>query len=177
MITFKSFFIALFFSGVLMAGISIIIGATDQLIFSIDSKAFSHASNLIFLLFGPIYFLSLIPFYPGKANEDKENLPEAIQKAANCPKFLEVLISYIIIPLIAVFTLILLIYIIQNIGGEFWTDNLLEPMLVSYAITVILVYILASELENKFAIYFRRLSHHLITNRGLSNYMFLYQPR
>ena len=81
---------------------------------------------------------------------------ETIDEAAHCPKFLEILISYILIPLIAVFTLILVIYIIKNIGGEFWTDNLLEPMLVSYAITVILVYILASEIENKFTAFFRK---------------------
>ena len=46
---------------------------------------------------------------------------------------------------------------IKSIGGEFWTDNLLEPMLVSYAITVILVYILASEIENKFTWFFRKI--------------------
>ena len=82
---------------------------------------------------------------------------ETIDEAAHCPKFLEILISYILIPLIAVFTLILVVYIIKNIGGEFWTDNLLEPMLVAYAITVILVYILASEIENKFTAFFRKI--------------------
>jgi hypothetical protein len=56
-----------------------------------------------------------------------------------------------------VFTLILVIYIIKNINGTFWTDNLLEPMLVSYAIAVILVYILASEIENKFTVLFRKI--------------------
>ena len=155
MISFKAFFIALFFSGVIYGGIAIILGATDTLIFSIDYKAFSHSANIIFLLFGPLYFLSLIPLYPGKENMDKHDQLEKIEHAANCPKFLEILISYIIIPLIAVFTLILVIYIVQNISGDFWRDNLLEPMLVSYAITVILVYILASEIENKFAAFFR----------------------
>ena len=72
-------------------------------------------------------------------------------------RFFEVLISYVIIPLIAVFTIILLIYIVQNIGGEFWTDNLLEPMIVSYSITIIVVYLLASEIENKFTVLFRRI--------------------
>lgn len=155
MISFKAFFIALFFSGVIYGGIAIILGATDTLIFSIDYKAFSHSANIIFLLFGPLYFLSLIPLYPGKENMDKHDQLEKIEHAANCPKFLEILISYIIIPLIAVFTLILVVYIVQNISGDFWRDNLLEPMLVSYAITVILVYILASEIENKFAAFFR----------------------
>ena len=72
-------------------------------------------------------------------------------------KFFEILISYIIIPLIAVFTIILLVYIIKNIGGEFWSDNLLEPMIVSYSITVIVLYLLASELENKFTVLFRKI--------------------
>ena len=108
-----------------------------------------------------MYFLSLIPVYPGIVNQNKDQgitdlQEENINKAAYCPKFLEVLISYILIPLIAVFTIILLIYIIQNIGGAFWKDNLLEPMLVTYSITVILVYILASEIENKFTIFFRK---------------------
>ena len=53
--------------------------------------------------------------------------------------------------------IILLVYIIKNIGGEFWSDNLLEPMIVSYSITVIVVYILASELENKFTALFRKI--------------------
>ena len=162
MITFKSLFNSLFFSGVIFGGISIIISAIDQLIFTVDYTSFSQAANIIFILFAPMYFLSLIPIYPGATDKNKEQemtdlQKEIINKAANCPKFLEILISYIIIPLIAVFTIILLIYIIQNIGGEFWTDNLLEPMLVSYAITVILVYILASEIENKFTVFFRRI--------------------
>lgn len=156
LISFKAFFIAAFFSGVIYGGVSVIIAATDTLIFSINDNAFSHAANLIFLLFGPLYFLSLIPVYLGKEDKDNDKQLDTINRAANYPKFLEILISYILVPLIAVFTLILVIYIVQNIGGDFWSDNLLEPMLVSYAITVILVYILASDLENKFAVLFRK---------------------
>ena len=162
MISFKSFFNSLFYSGVIFAGLSIIILAIDQLIFTIHHTSYPHTANIVFVLFAPMYFLSLIPVFPGAAdrNKNQEQLDvqtETIRKAAHCPKFLEVLISYIIIPLVAVFTFILLIYIIQNIGGDFWTDNLLEPMLVSYAITVILVYILASEMNNSFAVWFRKI--------------------
>lgn len=161
MIAFKSFFISLFFSGIIMAGISIILGATDQLIFSINYKVYSYVATIIFTLFAPLYFLSLIPNFIGaedrnKTQEEINRKQETITITAYCPKFLQVLISYIVIPLIIVFTLILVIYILKNIGGDFWTDNLLEPMLVSYAITVILVYILASEIENKFTVFFRK---------------------
>src|SRR5690606_9799957 len=105
LISFKAFFIALFFSGVIFGGTAVILGATDTLLFSVDYRAFSHASNVIFVLFGPLYFLSLIPLYPGKANMGDEQTLAGIEQEANCPKFLEILISYIIIPLIAVFTL------------------------------------------------------------------------
>jgi len=162
MITFKAFFNALLFSGVLMAGISIILMATDRLLFGIDGDAYSHTANIVFVLFGPMYFLSLIPVFPGEADRGKEQeylnvRDEKLDKSAYCPRFLEILISYIIIPLVSVFTVILAVYILRNVGGSFWTDNLLEPMLVSYAITVILIYILASRLDNRFAAYFRRI--------------------
>lgn len=162
MVAFKGFFIALFFAGILFAGTSLIIAATNELLFTIDSEAYSHAANIIFILFAPIYFLSLIPVYYGKRDqyEEAESLElkeDRINKMANCPKYLEILISYIIIPLATVFTLILTVYIVINIGSEFWTDNLLEPMIVSYSITVILVYILASNLENRFAVFFRKI--------------------
>lgn len=162
MISFKSLFNSLFFSGVIFGGISIILAATDQLIFTLDYKAYSHMSNIVFVLFTPMYFLSLIPVYLGAKDKNKtqetiNHQKETIERSAHCPKFLEILISYIFIPLIAVFTLILVVYIIKNIGGKFWTDNLLEPMLVSYAITVILIYILASEIENQFTAFFRKI--------------------
>lgn len=161
MITFKAVFNSLFFSSIMFIGISMILGTTSLLIFAVDPAAYPHAANLIFILFAPIYFLSIVPVYLGaeakkKTQEEIDDQKKTIDKAAACPKFLEILISYILIPLIAVFTLILVIYIFKTIGGTFWTDNLLEPMLVSYAITVIVLYILSSELENRFTRFFRK---------------------
>ena len=163
MITFKSLFNSLFFSGITYAGLSLIILAIDQLLFRVSNTVYPHTANIVFVIFASMYFLSLIPIFPGAVDDNKDQEQndfqnETIQKAAHVPKFLEVLISYIIVPLIAVFTFILLVYILKNIGGEFWTDNLLEPMLVAYAITVILVYILASEINNSFTKWFRKIS-------------------
>jgi hypothetical protein len=157
---FKGFFIALFFAVVTWGGMSLILGATDELLFSINSKLYSHTANIIFTLFAPIYFLSMIPRYQhvGILTEDaKMHNEEEIQKAILCPKYLEILISYIIVPLTAVFTIILLSYIMINIRASFWENNLLEPMLVSYSIIVILIYILSSNLQNKFAITFKKI--------------------
>src|SRR5699024_8973879 len=64
---------------------------------------------------------------------------------------------YIIIPLTMVYTVILLIYVLLNITGDFWKDNLLEPMLISYAVIVILVFFLASSLDNMLVTLFKNI--------------------
>lgn len=160
MAVFKGFFHSLFYAGVLLGGCSLIITAINLLIIPINEKAYAHTANIILVLFAPIFFLSKIPVYPGrkeleKTDSEQSNKEKAISQAASCPKFLEVLISYIIIPLTAVYTLILLLYIVRNIRGMFWINNLLEPLLVSYAITVIVVYLLASRLANRFSNLYR----------------------
>ncbi|WP_254118975.1 DUF4153 domain-containing protein [Bacillus sp. FJAT-29790] len=162
MSVFKAFFTTVLFTAVIAGGVSSIIFAIDRLLFTVDNKAIPHALNLILSLFAPTFFLSLTPLYPGKmdtslTNEELVLREEKIKKAISCPKYLGILISYIIIPLTVVYTVILLIYVLINIRGQFWTGNLLEPMLVSYAITVILVYILASNLNNSFTSPFRKI--------------------
>jgi hypothetical protein len=162
MVTFKAFFNALLFSGVLFGGITLIISAIDLLLFRVPDKSYLHTLNLVGMLFAPIYFLSLIPIYPGLSDKNRtpeqlEHNREKVERSCLCPKFLEVLISYIVIPLLTVYTVILIIYIVRNISGDFWTDSRLEPMLVSFAIAVILIYILASSLKNKFAEWFRKI--------------------
>lgn len=161
--TFKSFFTTVLFSVVLYAGIGVILLAVDQLLFSLDYKVNLHCLNLVASLFAPIFFLSGTPLYLSKQDESTQSLEEQADKQEQIeqelivPKVLELLLSYIIIPLTAIFTIILLVYLLQNITGEFWTNNLLEPMLVSYAITVIIVYFLVSTINTKSAIFFRKI--------------------
>jgi len=173
---FKSFFISLFLNCVLFAGVAIILGAINLLLFDIDEKAFLHAANIIYVFLYPFSFLLYLPVFPaarkegGKQaanNNDKEayggngsidqDNEEKLNRAISCGKLLETLVSYIIIPVVAVFTLILVSYILINITGSFWTDNLLESMLVAYSITVIFVYLLASTIDNAWTKNFRRI--------------------
>lgn len=149
LVVFKSFFTSVFFAGVIMLGVSLILGATDQLLFNVDYQAYPHAANIIFVIFAPMYFLSLIPRY----HRDEQELEHKIKWS----RFLEVLVAYIIIPLVSIFTVILVLYILLNIRGEFWTDNLLEPMLVTYSIVVIFVYVLSGSLDNKLVHQFKRI--------------------
>lgn len=171
MAAFKAFFLAFFFEGILFVGTALIISVTDLLIFNVNEKAYLHSANIIFILLAPIHLLSMIPYYPNKdnlSNQEKEldgeitdedilqqKRDDALIRLITPAKFLEALVSYVIIPITAIFTIILILYIIMNITGDFWTDNLMEPMLVSYSIVVIIVYLLASTVDNAFAKYFR----------------------
>ena len=160
---FKAFFTTVLFTVILYAGVGFIIFAVDQLLFSVDYKANLHSANLIISLFSPIFFLSYTPGYVTKKDEATQTPEKLVAKQnqikneVSVPQVLELLISYLLIPLTAIFTVILLVYLLQNITGDFWTNNLLEPMLVSYSVTVILVYLLASNIETKSALLFRKI--------------------
>lgn len=167
-VVFKAFFTVVLYSGVLYLGIALIIMAINRLIVHVDSEAYAHVGVFIAYVYAPIHFLSLIPIYPrsssspdpedeGKDNDTGDELTKRLNKAIEASRFLEGLISYIIIPITAVFTVILLLYIIMNITGDFWKDNLMEPLLVTYSITVITVYLLATVIRSKAAVYFRRI--------------------
>ena len=147
---FQSFFISLIFSAVLAGGISAVFNAVHYLLFSLDFKLLGHLLNPVYTLFAPLYFLSLMP-------DDREPSADRSRRPVAVPVFLDRLLSYIVIPLLAVYTLILVVYVLLNITGDFWTDNLLEPLLVSYAIIGIIVLILSYNLDNRWAALFRRI--------------------
>jgi hypothetical protein len=150
MIFFKAVFTSAFFSAIIWGGITLIISAIDSLLFKVNGNIYNHVVNIIWVVFAPTFFLSLIPsFAPGNENELK------IEKAALCPKFLSILISYVLIPLVEIFSVVLIIYIVKSFGSSFWTNNLLEPLILSYAIAIIILTILASDISNKFAVFYR----------------------
>lgn len=155
----KGFFTSLVFSGVLYIGVVLIIQAIDLLFINVSSNAYSHTANIIFVLLAPIYLLSHIPIYSGVRSTMTPIMEEGEPQGSNLvpSKFLETLISYVMIPLAAVFSIILLIYIIINFMGEFWTDNLMEPLLLSYSIAVIVIYLLASTVNNRITELFRKI--------------------
>ena len=156
MSNFKNFFQALLYGGVIMLGVAAIITAIDQLLFNLSYRFYSYSADLIFVLFTPIFFLSLAPFFPQESLETSDEKETQVQQKISSPKVLDILLSYIVIPLTMVFTVILLAYVVLNLRGEFWTDNLLEPMLVSYSATVIFVTLLTMHIENSFTQLFRK---------------------
>ena len=147
---FKGSLTSLLFSIVLSLGSLAIYISIDNLLFSVDFNNLMHVLNIIWSLFAPLYFLGLVP-----ANQDITE-DELMTHPFTMPRFLEVLLTFIVIPIVAIYTIILLLYLVVNISGEFWTDNLLEPMLVSYAIAVIVVYLLVLNTEHPITTLFRK---------------------
>lgn len=148
---FKGFFTSIFFTGVLYLGIVLVLAATDLLIAKLSFQVYQYFATIIFMVLSPTYFLSIIPDYQKEETEE-----ERINKLISSSKFIDALISYIIIPVTIVFTAILIIYIVLNISGKFWTRNLMEPLLVSYTLTVIVVYLLSCNLQNQISKLFRK---------------------
>ena len=148
----KSLFTSLFLAAVLMIGLLIVIQAFNFLIIPIDTQVYGYLTALVWLGFFPFYFLSLLPHFP----DEKETENKGYQRAVTVPKFLEVLLSYIVVPLLGFYTLVLLLYIFRNITGDFWNDNLLESLLVSYVVTGWFVLFLIDSLSNKTVTMFKK---------------------
>lgn len=148
---FKAHFTSFLLSFVLMIGLCLVVGAFHFLIMDIDFTIYMHIMAITWGAFFPLYFLSLIPFFP----KEEENGDAKYHHAIQVPKFLEVLLSYIVVPLLVAYTLILLLYILTNITGEFWNDNLLEPLLVSYTVTGWITLFLIESVETQSAKLFK----------------------
>lgn len=156
---FKAFFVTLLLSIVLVLGMYSVLGTFNFLIMQINYRIYSYIASIIFQFFAPVYFLSLIPVYPLPPNSEEKigHFDKKTAEAISIPRVLEILLSYIVIPLIVAFALILLLYIVSNITGDFWNDNALEPMLVSYAVTGWITLFLIESIDNKSANLFQKL--------------------
>lgn len=153
LVHFKSAFISILYSGVLSAGCSSIIAAIDILLFRINSDAYGYVMAVIWILFATVYYLSLLPRF----NSGEESDREYAQSASNYPKFLEILVSYIAVPLVAAYTLVLAAYFIKILVTFKWPSGQLGIMVLSYSAAGLIIYILAGLLNNRFAKLYQRI--------------------
>ena len=149
---FKSVFTAFLYAAVLSAGVSAIIGAIDVLLFNINSDIYLYANETIWIFFMPMYYLSILPKF---SSEEEEDLVYG-KKAAIYPKFLDILMSRIAIPIIAIFTGVLIIYFIKILVTFKWPIGQVGPIVLGYATAGIFIFILSSLLENNFAKRYRK---------------------
>lgn len=153
LIHFKGFFTSVLYSGVLTGGIAAIIAAVDILLFDVNSDAYSYMFTLVWVLFAPVYYLSLLPRFHSQAEADLV----FFRKAESYPRFLEILVSYISIPLVTGYTLVLAAYFVKIIITMKWPSGQLGPMVLVYSAVGLILFVLASLPENRFAALYRRI--------------------
>lgn len=153
LIHFKSFFTSLLYSGVLSAGIAAIIGTVDILLFEVADDTYAYTMTIIWVVFAPVYYLSLLP----KFNSESVRVQSMIERVSSYPRFLDILISNIAIPLISAYTLVLFAYFLKILFTLTWPSGQVGPMVLIYSIAGLLIFVLSSLLENRFALFYRKL--------------------
>jgi hypothetical protein len=149
LIHFKSAFTSVLFSGVLSAGLAAIIAAIDILLFRVDDKTYAYMFTIVWVLFATIYYLSLLPNFNMKNEEGGEGNVK-LEKASTYPKFLEILVSYIAIPLVSAYTLVLVAYFLKILVTLNWPNGQVAIMVLVYSAVGLVIFVLASSLDNKF---------------------------
>lgn len=152
----KAFFIAALYSVIMFLGLLAIYYAIDLLLFELDRDIINHIANIVFIIFAPTYYLSMLPHF-NKLSLDSESDKERSISFYHYPKFLEILVSYITIPLITAYTAVLILYFIKILIEMKWPIGQIGPMVLVYSAAGLIIYILCNELDNRFAILFRKL--------------------
>jgi len=149
---FKAAFTAVLYGVVLFLGFVAIFGAIHVLLYKLDSKIYAHTANIIFTFFTPVYYLSLLPEF----NSDDENAAKRKEASYNYPRVLEILVSNIMIPLISIFSVVLIIYFLKILITGVWPVGQVGPMVLGYSAAGYFIYILCSKLNNRFSVLFRK---------------------
>ena len=135
---FYAIFLTALYAGVLYFGISAIIFTIDNLFdANIDSKYYYYSFLFVSLLFGLSMFLSKLPKV-GDTFEDH-----------NYSRALRVLLLYIVIPLITIYTGILYVYFAKIIFTQVWPRGLVSNLVLWYsAVSAAVIFFITPVLED-----------------------------
>lgn len=147
----KSFFIALIYGGILMAGTSGIAGAIQSLLYKdMSEKVYMHLGAIVAFL----SFLLFVGYFP---DFKKGTTDEHIEIARNHSRFIDILFNFILIPIILALTVVLLIWTGREVISSGETSFLqLEGIATAFAATGIWLHIMVTHNDPPIAIFFRR---------------------
>jgi hypothetical protein len=136
------FFITVIYSAVLYLGLAAILLAIDQLLgIAVAGMTYYYTGLIVAFVFAPSYFLADIP------------LPDQRFHQENYSKILRILLLYIVMPLLTVYTAILYLYFIKIIVQWQWPVGLVSHLVLWYAVivTIVLFFITPIKDEDKWA--------------------------
>ena len=134
------------FALVLFLGFSAIIGTVDVLLINLPDTLYTHAFVFSASVFGVIFFVSRLK---GK-DESLENY--------ELPKIVEVLICYILIPLILIYTAILYLYFAKIIFTLKMPKGVVSHLVLWYTAFSLFIIIMVTPItfKNKFAKFYKK---------------------
>ncbi|MDO9152641.1 MAG: DUF4153 domain-containing protein [Paludibacter sp.] len=140
--TILQLIIAFIFSQILMMGLSLAILSLDKLFnINISEKVYGNLAVVCYALFAPVYFLANVPDETEKRKQEFE-----------FNKFLKILGLYILLPILALYTLILYVYLIQIIAlwelPNGWVTWLVSVLVLGGFLCMMIVYPLRKQQNN-----------------------------
>ena len=128
----EEFATTIFFSLVLAAGVSMILFAIESLLIdNLSENLYAYTWILTATLFAPIHFLSSLP----KPKEDMD--PKHYNQV------IRVVLTYIVLPLLSVYTAVLYIYFAKIIITWDWPSGIVSYLVSSYAaVGIVSMYLL-----------------------------------
>lgn len=158
----NSFLITILYSGVLLAGIFMIL-ATIRALFQIymHENFYMYTLSFATFIFGAYLFLSNFPD-PSKSYEIEESLREKLY-------------SFVVIPLILIYTVILYIYLGKVLLTRVWPEGIIANLVLWYLALSIWVIIATKPVNNRIVLSFKKimpiLAMPLLLMAGFAIYM------
>ena len=149
--THKAFCIAALYGGVLMAGASGVAGAVEALLYNdMSSKVYLYIATFC----GLLSFTIFVGYFPDFRKDAEDEHRDVAQKQ---PRFIEILLGYILVPIVLALTVVLLIWAGKTIfGGMNSQFYMLYRIAAMYTIGGLWLHIMVTHYETALAAFYRR---------------------
>lgn len=135
---FTSFLTTVIYSAVLFLGLAAILFTIDNLLgINIESNFYLYTWLIVVFIFAVSYFLAELP------------LKNVFITPDNYPKVLNILILYIVMPLLTAYTTILYIYFIKILVTTQWPQGLVSHLVLWYSAVAVIVLFFISPIKEK----------------------------
>ena len=151
-LTIKSALIAALYALVIMLGFFFISFTVESLIYeNLSSDVYAH----IAIWSGFAWFAFFLGYFPSFGPDQNEN---EVATAKKIPQFIEILLVYVLIPLMTLLTIVLLIWVIQILLIGNWPSFAQLSVIFSiYTLFGIWLALTITSIEKTFSIWFRKL--------------------
>ena len=148
----KAFFISGIYGLVILLGLYFVAFAVGSLIYTeMSSNIYGHI-GILSLFLGYAFYLGHLPYFC------KDEKDEIIEKAIKNPKFIEILIQFILIPIMVILSVVLLIWVGRILILQTWPEFMLVAgIFTAYSLFGILIYMLVSHYEAPISKVYRKI--------------------